>query len=558
MLRHLSLRDFVLFDHLELEIASGFGVLTGETGAGKSIFVDALGLLLGARADAALVRSGCERADIAALFEIAPDAPAACWCREAEISLEEDSLLLRRVIDSNGRSRAWVNAVAVTLQQLRSLGELLADIHGQHAHHALLKTDRQRQLLDLFAGAEQAARQTAEAFYRWRTARDKLLAVRHGAAERRQQRELLQWQVDEWAALQFEAGQWPEIEAEHHRLAHAAGLIEGVALLQQTLDEGEAAAQTQLRSACGQIEALVQIDPGLAEIAALLDSAAIQLQEAVQGLRRYGERLDSDPQRLADVEQKIGRVVDLARKHRVLPAALPELAAQWRETLATLDEADDEQGLQAAEESAFAAFEVAAKQLTALRREGAQKLSTQVSAAMQTLAMEGGRFEVELKSLDEPAAHGNEEIGFLVSANAGQPLRALGKVASGGELSRIGLAIQVLTSHDSDVATLIFDEVDVGIGGGVAEIVGHRLADIGRERQVLCVTHLPQVAARADWQAHISKKEEQGQTLSTLTRLDHAARVEEIARMLGGVRLTETTRKHAAEMIAGSGGRDLL
>ena len=548
MLRRLTIRDFVIVDRLDLEFAAGFGALTGETGAGKSILLDALGLALGGRGEAAMVRSGRERADVAAEFDLPAGEGLAAWLVEQELPADEGMLILRRTIDMGGRSRAWINGVAATLAQLRAAGEWLADIHGQHAHHALLRTDAQRALLDAQAGAGALVAEVAARHREWQ----RLLRLQREAeadsASSARERELLAWQLRELEQVGFDIEEWAEINAEHARLAHAAGLIEGAEAAVVALGEGELAVCSVLGRLDGRIAALADFDAGLADVRELISAAAIQADEALHALRRYRDRLELDPGRLAELERRIAAVMEAARKYRVQPEELPALAQQWRERLDTLEATADPARLAAAAQAARAAFESVAAELTAARLPAAHRLSEEIAAAMQDLAMAGGRFEVALTPC-APSAAGVEEVEFRVAANAGQPLRSLAKVASGGELSRIGLAIQVITSRDSAVPTLIFDEVDVGIGGRVAEIVGKLLARLGQDRQVLCVTHLPQVAACADWQWRIAKREQGGETLSEVAPLDDAARVEEVARMLGGVNITSTTREHAAEML---------
>ncbi|ENO86776.1 DNA repair protein RecN [Thauera aminoaromatica] len=548
MLRRLTIRDFVIVDRLDLEFAAGFGALTGETGAGKSILLDALGLALGGRGEAAMVRSGRERADVAAEFDLPAGEGLAAWLVEQELPADEGMLILRRTIDMGGRSRAWINGVAATLAQLRAAGEWLADIHGQHAHHALLRTDAQRALLDAQAGAGALVAEVAARHREWQ----RLLRLQREAeadsASSARERELLAWQLRELEQVGFDIEEWAEINAEHARLAHAASLIEGAEAAVVALGEGELAVCSVLGRLDGRIAALADFDAGLADVRELISAAAIQADEALHALRRYRDRLDLDPGRLAELERRIAAVMEAARKYRVQPEELPALAQQWRERLDTLEATADPARLAAAAQAARAAFESVAAELTAARLPAARRLSEEIAAAMQDLAMAGGRFEVALTPC-APSAAGVEEVEFRVAANAGQPLRSLAKVASGGELSRIGLAIQVITSRDSAVPTLIFDEVDVGIGGRVAEIVGKLLARLGQDRQVLCVTHLPQVAACADWQWRIAKREQGGETLSEVAPLDDAARVEEVARMLGGVNITATTRDHAAEML---------
>ena len=549
MLRRLSIKDFVIVDRLELEFAAGFGVLTGETGAGKSILLDALGLALGGRTDAGVVRSGRERTDISAEFDLPGDGPLRDWCVEQDIPLDDEVVLLRRVVEAAGRSRAWINGVPVTLTQLREAGDWLADIHGQHAHHALLRGDAQRLLLDAHAGATEAAARTAASHRAWQQLLQLRRAAEADVAGSERQRELLAWQIREVEALGFVAEDWDELNQEQSRLAHAAGLIGGAEETLALLGEGEFAITSLLGRAGSRVDGMAEFDPGLSEVQELIASAAIQADEALHALRRYRDRLDLDPARLAEIDRRIGSITDVARKYRVVPEELPALLAGWQAELASLTERADPALLAAREAEAQTAYLDAARALTDLRRPAAARLSAEISAAMQNLAMAGGRFEVALEPLPEGGAHGLETVEFRVAANPNQPLRALAKVASGGELSRIGLAIQVMTSRDSATPTLIFDEVDVGIGGGVAEIVGKLLAQLGRERQVLCVTHLPQVAACGDWHWNIAKARTGDEVVSQVTPLAPAGRIDEIARMLGGVKITETTRRHAAEML---------
>ncbi|MCX7172635.1 MAG: DNA repair protein RecN [Proteobacteria bacterium] len=550
MLRRLYIRDFVIVDRLELEFAGGFGTLTGETGAGKSILVDALSLALGERADSGVVRNGCERAEVGAEFDVPAASPLASWLHANDFDAEAEAMcLLRRVVDSGGRSRAYVNGAPATLAQLREAAEFLADIHGQHAHHSLLRAESQRGLLDAHAGLTALAREVAENYRAWQKLH---LACEHAArdaAATARERETLEWQVKELRALAFEPAQWLEDNQEQRRLSHAASLIEGTEAALAALDEGDLAVAPQLEKMLSRLGGLSDYDADLKEPLELLANAQIQLQEAGHALRHYQRKLDLEPQRLAELENRMAAVLALARKHHVTPEELPLQLAQQAARLEELGLLADAAALAEHEARARKTYADAAAKLSKGRNKTAAELSKAVSAAMQQLAMAGGRFEIALEKLEDGAAYGLESVEFLVSANAGQPLRPLAKVASGGELSRIGLAIQVIASQATQVPTLIFDEVDVGIGGRVAEIVGRMLHQLGQSRQVLCVTHLPQVAACADWQWSVAKEEHAGAALSRVTPLDHAARIDELARMLGGVKITETTRKHAAEML---------
>jgi len=548
MLRRLFIRDFVIVDRLELDFAAGFGALTGETGAGKSILVDALSLVLGERAEASVVRAGCERAEIAGEFDAPVGGALASWLRANDFEADE-SLLLRRVVDAGGRSRAYLNGMPATVGQLREAAGFLADIHGQHAHLSLLRPEAQRRLVDATAGQLETAKAVAVLFHEWRQLRDARLHAARDAEAALRERDLLEFQVRELETLAFDPDAWAEENSEHRRLSHAVALIEGVEAALALLDESDAAAGSLVGTAASKLGHLVDHDPALQEPLELLDGARIQLSEAVHALSRYRERLELDPQRLSELDARIEAVTGAARKHRVAPEELPDTLARLGVRLEELRLSADPEALAAREAGALDAFKAQAKKLTAARRKAAAELGRAVSDAMQQLAMGGGRFEIALETLAEPAAYGTENVEFLVSANAGQPPRPLAKVASGGELSRIGLAIQVIASSAGEAPTLVFDEVDVGIGGGVAEIVGKLLRQLGRERQVLCVTHLPQVAAQADWQWSIAKETDAGETLSRVTPLDAQGRVDEIARMLGGVRITATTREHAREML---------
>ena len=547
MLLRLIVRDFVIVDRIELEFGGGFGALTGETGAGKSILVDALSLALGERADVSVVRSGAERAEISAEFDVVPGSALESWLRAGDF--DTDACLLRRVIDNAGRSRAYVNGAAATLGQLREVADFLADIHGQNAHHSLLRADAQRDLLDTHAGAQALAREVAAAWAVWRAAREARAEAEKDVEAAARERELLEWQVGELAALGFDAAGWQETEQEHRRLGNANALLEGAGMALAALEEGEAASLPLLQHAGAKLAELTSFDAALGEAAQLFEGALIQLEESARALRRYQDRLELDPARLVELDNRIDAVTQMARKHRVSPEELPGLLESLQGRLAELTLRADPAALAERERKAEAAFREVGKKLSALRAKTAKALSAAVTAGMQELAMAGGRFEIALAPLPEGAACGLENVEFLVSANAGQPLRGLAKVASGGELSRIGLALQVITSQANAAGTLIFDEVDVGIGGRVAEIVGRMLRELGKSRQVLCVTHLPQVAAQADWQWSIAKETRKGTTTSTVNVLDKEARIGEIARMLGGEKITETTRRHAAEML---------
>lgn len=549
MLLRLTIRDFILVDRLELEFAAGFGALTGETGAGKSILIDALSFVLGERADAGLVRPGAERAEVSAEFDVG--ALAAIRARLAGQDIDAgDELLLRRVVDAGGRSRAYVNGSPITLQQLRELSDGLVDIHGQHAHQSLLRGDAQRDMLDDFGGHGALVGEVGDLWRRWREVEARLEAARHGGEAIAREREQLEWEVKELEGLGFTADEWAAINTEQGRLAHASSLAEGAEFAVDTLADGEVSGAAMLSSVALRLEGLAAFDDRLAAIAALVRSAETEVREAAAELRRYRDRVELDPGRLAEVDRRIEAVLACARKFRVAPESLPEQLAGRRQRLAELGDSLDPQAIEAAAQQAGALFLAAGRRLSEARQATAERLGALVSEAMQTLALAGGRFAVALLPIAEGSTAGCERVEFQVGGLAGGELRALAKVASGGELSRIGLALQVVASQVARVPTLIFDEVDVGIGGGVAEVVGRMLNALGRQRQVLCVTHLPQVAARADWQWRVSKRRDGEVLRSEVEVLDAAGRIEEIARMLGGMEITAVTRQHAREMLA--------
>ncbi|MFP3583269.1 DNA repair protein RecN [Paraburkholderia sp. SIMBA_055] len=555
MLRHLSIRDFVIVAALDLEFDSGFTVFSGETGAGKSILIDALALALGARADANVVRTGETRADITAEFDT--HAQVDQWLDEQALSAAAadgqhgGTVMLRRVVDANGRSRAFINGTAATLAQLREVGEMLVDIHGQHAHQLLMRPDAQRELFDTHAGLTELSASVTRA---WRAWREKVQAVEHAQTRDRElqlERERLAWQLAELDKLAPQPGEWEEVNAEHRRLSHSANLIDGVQGALNALSESDEAMITHLASIVSKVRDLADIDPALNDVLAALEPAEIQLQEAAYSLSHYAQKLELDPDRLAQVEKRLDALHSAARKFRLQPETLPEEHETRRAQLAALDAAADLDSLHAAEAKAREDFLAEAKKLSKARAKAGKALGAAVTTGMQELSMKGGSFEVALVPLPEGGAHGLEQVEFRVAGHAGVPLRPLAKVASGGELARISLALAVIASAASPTPTLIFDEVDTGIGGGVAEVVGRLLHQLGEARQVLCVTHLPQVAARGDHHFQVAKAGNgKGGTVSSVVSLDKANRVEEVARMLGGLEITPTTRKHAKEMLA--------
>jgi DNA repair protein RecN (Recombination protein N) len=553
MLRLLSIRDFVIVDTIELEFSNGFTVLTGETGAGKSILIDALQLALGGRGDASMVREGAAKADITADFALTPAATS--WLEQHEFDIEDGGALLRRVIDNAGRSKAYINGIAATAGQLRELGELLVDIHGQHAHQSLLKQDAQRALLDNQIAVRNpdapAQVQAVSGCYKaWRALARQREEFETNAKNVLLERERLEWQVGELDKLAVKPGEWLEITNEHSRLSHAASLLEGAQEALNAISEAEHPILSQLSSMNQKLLKLVDVDAGLQAVLDCMEPARIQLQEAVYALNDYIDKVELDPERLSQVDARMEAIHSTARKFRVTPEELPEEHASLKAKLQQLADASDVEGLRRQEEKAKAAYMEVAAKLSATRQEAAKRLGEQVSEAMQELSMSGGRFVVSLNPC-EPAAYGLEQVEFLVAGHAGVAARPLAKVASGGELARISLAISVITSHATTVPTLIFDEVDTGIGGGVAEVVGRLLKRLGQRRQVLCVTHLPQVASQANQHFQVAKGTTfEGKTVSRIDVLDNKARVEEVARMLGGIEITETTRKHARELLA--------
>lgn len=547
MLRLLHVRDFVIVDETEISFAPGFTVFSGETGAGKSILIDALSLVLGARGDTGLLRNGAERAEISAVFET-PESLRE-WLQERDLDPQDD-LVLRRIIDNQGRSKAYVNGVPANLGMLRELGSHLVDIHGQHAHQGLLMPANQRNMLDQQGGLIADAGETAQAWQAWQRALQALQAAQRNADAVRQERERLQWQLDELSALAPRAGEWESISNEQSRLAHGQALLEGTSRALGLLDDESGSALLALNTAAHQIGQLLRHDSHLQSVLDALESARISVAEAVSDLNSYLDRLELDPESLARAERRVTDLFEAARKYHVEPEALPALQESLVAELAANDAAIDVDALQAQVQSTESAYHEVADRLGKARRKAAERLSREVTAAMQELAMQGGAFDIVLESC-APGAHGKESVEFRVAGHAGTPLRPLAKVASGGELARLSLALSVIASQAAQVPTLIFDEVDTGIGGAVAEVVGRLLHELGNRHQVLCVTHLPQVAARGAHHFEVKKSSAKGTTVSDIRLLDEPGRVDEVARMLGGMTITDTTRRHATEMLNG-------
>jgi len=545
----MALRDFVIVRELELDLCHGFTVLTGETGAGKSILIDALQLALGARADASVVREGAPRAEIVAEFE--PTAAALAWLAEQGFEGEPDEpLRLKRQLDAQGRSRAWINGSVASATQLRELGELLLDIHGQHAWQSLTRPEAVRQLLDDYARLD--SRALRQLWSDWRAAQRSLEQARAQQGQLQQERERLQWQLGELERLDPLAGEWQELNLQHGRLANAQALLEAAQTALHCLSEDEASARSLLHRAAQALQAQQHVEPRYRELAELLSSALAQVDDACHDLQQHAQRSELDPAALQALDQRLGLWLALARRLRCEPQALAERLQACRQALAELERSADLAALEQGEGAAQARFRAEAERLSALRLEAGSRLGQAISAAMQGLGMAGGRFEVRLQALPEPQAHGLEQVEFLVAAHPGSTPRPVGKVASGGELSRIALAISVCTSQVGTAPTLIFDEIDSGIGGAVANTVGQLMRRLGQERQVLAVTHLAQVAACAHQHLRVSKEQDAHGSSSQIEPMDGAQRVAEVARMLGGQQLTETTLAHAQELLCNS------
>ncbi|MHB1122885.1 MAG: DNA repair protein RecN [Ramlibacter sp.] len=547
-LKRIALRDFVIVRELDLDFAGGFSVLTGETGAGKSILVDALQLALGARAEAVVVREGAPRAEISAEF----DASAALdsWLQEAGFDADE-GLLLRRTIDAQGKSRAWINGSPATAGQLKELAEQLVDIHGQHAWQSLTRPDAVRALLDAYAGTD--PQPLLAAWQHWRAVQRTLEEARAAQDSLQRERERLSWQIGEVDKLAPAADEWEELNADHTRLANAQSLLESAQGALQALEGEDGGAASQLAQAQGLLEGQQHVEPAFRELAQVLASSLAQVEDAAHSLHAYLRKTDLDPQRLAELDERMSQWMSLARRYKRTPAELPALLASWKDELARLDAAADLAGLQAAADKAHEAYLSQARSLSTARAKAAPQLAKTVTQAMQGLGMKGGRFEVKLEPLTEPGSSGLEQVNFLVAGHAGATPRPVGKVASGGELSRIALAIAVTTSRLGEAQTLIFDEVDAGVGGAVAETVGRLMKQLGRDRQVLAVTHLPQVAACADQHLVVSKQSDRAGTSSSVAPVQGEQRVAEVARMLGGEKLSGTSLAHAKEMLSTAG-----
>ena len=543
-LKSIFLRDFVIVHALELDLSKGFTVLTGETGAGKSILIDALQLALGARADAAMVREGAQRCEINATF----DCPATllAWLDENGLQAS-DELLLKRTIDAQGKSRAWINGSPATATQLKEIADQLVDIHGQHAWQSLTRPDAVRGLLDAFAGVSLS--KLSEHWQAWRAAQKSLEDARSAQETLQREQERLAWQIGEVDKLAPASDEWEELNMQHSRLSNAQALRDAVEAALNALQDADDSATSQLARALSALQAQAHIEPQFAAPLEVLQSALAQAEDAAHSLNGYARHSELEPQRLAALDERLASWVSLARRYKRPPAELPELLAGWRQELKKLNAATDLAGLEAAAALAHTAYLQEAGLISKTRHKAAPALAKAITAAMQGLGMQGGQFEVRLSTLEQAAAYGLEQAEFLVAGHSGSTPRPVGKVASGGELSRIALAIAVTTSQLGQAQTLIFDEVDAGVGGAVAETVGRLMKQLGKDRQVMAVTHLPQVAACADHHLVVAKHSDPAGTASTVNAVTGQARVAEVARMLGGEKRSDTTLAHAREML---------
>jgi len=552
MLTQLTVSNYAIAERVELQFGKGMTALTGETGAGKSIVLDALGLAMGGRADAGAVRHGAKRADITATFDVSCIPEALQWLEAHELDDDSDCIL-RRAISKDGRSRAYINGQPCPLAHLKDLGGLLMDIHSQHQHQSLLRKETHRKLVDEFAGAEELANQTREAWRAWNQIRIKLSERQQNAEESEARLQLLRYQVEELDRLAIESGEQEQLEQEQAQLSQADAILHNSHQAALLCTEDETSAAGLIRQALQQLEQLPVAVPALTDTIQMLSEAQIQVSEAGDNLRHFVDDYEADPARLADVEERLSALYQMARKHRINPEELPEFHQRLSAELAELDGGEGSlEKLEAELESQLKNFNKLACKLSKARAKAAAELDQRIAGELAQLSMPSVQFITQLNrnSQDEPAPHGAEEIEFLVSANPGQPARPLAKVASGGELSRISLAIQVVVAQTSTTPTLIFDEVDVGIGGGTAEVVGKLLRSLGDNGQVICVTHLPQVAAQCHQHLFVSKFTRQEATFSKIESLDDQGRISEVARMLGGVDMTEHTLAHATEMFS--------
>lgn len=548
-LKRIVLRDFVIVRELDLELKDGFTILTGETGAGKSILIEALQLVTGGRADIGVIREGAQRTDVSAEFDSSPRIDE--WLEDAGL-IQDAGLLLRRTVDSQGKSRAWINGSPCTATQLRALGEQLLDIHGQHAWQSLTRADTVRDLLDAYAGIDAGV--LSAAWRQWRTAHEQLEHARHALDALQRDRERLQWQITELEKLAPLPGEWSELNGEHMRLSHAQALLAAAQHALTSLDEDDNNACRMVTSATDALLKQATIEPEFENLSKVLSSGLAQLEDATHSLRVYLRRTDLDPERLSLLDDRLGLWLSLAKRYRQQPEDLPQLLTQWRQELAAVDANTDLQSLEKKLAQAWQSYAEEARRITQARMACAPVLANEVTTAMQGMGMQGGVFEIAVSQSAVPLRSGLEEVTFLVAGHAGSTPRPVNKVASGGELSRIALAIAVTTSRNGHASTLIFDEIDSGVGGAVAETVGRKMHQLGADRQVLAVTHLPQVAACADQHLVVRKQLEGAVTLGSVLAVEGEDRIVEVTRMLGGKRQLATTLAHARELLAGQLG----
>jgi len=553
MLTHIHIWNFAIVEALDIELEPGLSVLTGETGAGKSILLDALGLALGDRADSTVIRHGQERAEISVTFDTSKAKNAESWLKQHELDSEHECII-RRTVNAKGPSKAFINGKPATVQQLRELAEMLVDLHGQHEHQSLMRADVQQQLLDDYANHSDLVHQVTTSFNQWNKLNSEFKKLSSAKNEQDHRLDLLKYQVNELETLNLQVGESEKLDSEYKRLSNASLLLQTAEQTLQALEDNDKGAiSQQLGHFTSELQQLAKTDNKLNEISTLLDNAMIQISEASSELHQYIDSLEMDPQRLSFLDERISSVHNLARKHQVAPDELPALFEQLEKELDAIENADVHlEQLQHEIAQAETNYKKAAKALTKSRTKAAKILSSKVSENMQELGMEGGAFEVALNEYNHDSFHnnGNEQTEFLVSANPGSPAKSLSKVASGGEISRISLAIQVIAAESTRIPTLIFDEVDVGIGGRVAEIVGLKLRQLAQHRQVICVTHLAQVAALGQHHLQVSKQSDSATTISQINYLDQTQRVNELARMMGGIEITQQTLSHAEEMLA--------
>ena len=552
MLNHIRIRNFAIIDHLDLDFRDKLTALTGETGAGKSILLGALGLLLGDRADSDSVRAGASKAEISAEFDISKLKDVQNWLKDKELESENDCLIRRR-LGSDGRSRAFINGSAVPLQDMRQLGEMLVDIHGQHEHQSLMKPDMQRQLLDDYASHKKLLLDVKSTYEEWSKQKQKLSDLQTASKDKNDRIDLLRYQVNELDDLSLQTGEIIKLQHEHQMLANADQLREdSLTALTSLYDSEDNSIHSQISHQVKKIEALLSADDSLNPAFEMLSEAMVQIEETASLLRDYNDNLNSDPQRFNEVETRLGIIHDLSRKHHVEPEQLIPLHEKLVDELSELENADA--NLSSLETNVTALAEKYAQltvKLTASRIKTTKKLNKEISASMQTLGMAGGRFEIQLSTKDA-SANGVDQIEYMVATNTGQPFKALAKTASGGELARISLAIQMITATQGRIPTLIFDEVDSGVGGGIAEIVGKHLRALGESRQVFCITHLPQVASQAHYHMQVHKQSDGKETRTEIIPLEQEQRIDEISRMLGGVEITPQTVEHAKDMLSRS------